>query len=110
MEIKEMKKVITIPTDLDTIDYRIIEPDNNGPLVKTVCIVGNNFKERVTSVINKSLTFAKRFGDDVIVQSNESNFIFWFRDKIEAETIGYMAVPYETAEEFVDALEKYYYN
>ena len=53
MEIKEMKKVITIPTDLDTIDYRIIEPDNNGPLVKTVCIVGNNFKERVNYAYKK---------------------------------------------------------
>ena len=98
-----------IPEGLNNIDYSIIEPNNNDKRIKTVAIFGQKMLELNKSV-KENIEWMRVINNDKIGILEGSPYILWFKNDCTTDGCIHMSIPYETTEEFADALEKYFYN
>lgn len=98
-----------IPEGLDNIDYSIIEPNNNDEHIKTVAIFGQKMLQ-LNKSIKENIKWIRVINNDKVGILEGNPYILWFKNGCTADDCILMSIPYETAEEFADALEKYFYN
>ena len=104
-----VERSVKIPEGLNNIDYSIIEPNNNDKRIKTVAIFGQKMLESNKSV-KENIEWMRVINNDKIGILKGSPYIFWVKNDCTADDYAYMPIPYETVDEFADALEKYFYN
>lgn len=104
-----VERSVKIPEGLDYIDYSIIEPNNNDKCIKTVAIFGQKMLELNNSV-KENVEWVRVINNDKIGILEGSPYILWFKNDCTTYDYAYMPIPYETVDEFADALEKYFYN
>ena len=104
-----VERSVKIPEGLDNIDYSIIEPNNNDKCIKTVAIFGQKMLDLNKSV-KENIEWMRVINNDKIGILEGSPYILWFKNECTADDCIHMPIPYETVDEFADALEKYFYN
>ena len=104
-----VERSMKILEGLNNIDYSIIEPNNNDKRIKTVAIFGQKMLELNNSV-KENVEWIRVINNDKIGILESSPYILWFKNDCESDDWAHMPIPYETADEFADALEKYFYN
>ena len=105
-----VERSVKILEGLDNIiSYSIIEPNNNDKCIKTVTIFGQKMLELNKSV-KENIKWVRVINNDKIGILEGSPYILWFKNDCTADDYAHMPIPYKTADEFADALEKYFYN
>lgn len=87
------------------IDFRLITGESNLPGISSVFVAG----PKTLVPVFEAVTWVREFKNhDKIGYLTGTSYIIWLRTGIHGFEHTLIQTPYETAEEFADALEKYF--